>query len=68
MLKVCLFDIKHVDIKAKFIREKMQVKSLQLGYISTSEMLADGLTKAIPAVKNEGLPPAGNFRPAFCRR
>ncbi|XP_049308584.1 uncharacterized protein LOC125777524 [Bactrocera dorsalis] len=44
---------KHVDIKAKFIREKLRDKSLQLEYISTSEMLADGLTKAIPAVKNE---------------
>lgn len=44
---------KHVDIKAKFIREKLQDKPLQLEYISTNEMLADGLTKAIPTVKNE---------------
>lgn len=38
---------KHVDIKANFIREKLDNKIIKLEYISTDEMLADILTKGM---------------------
>lgn len=42
---------KHVDIKAKFIRQKIDEKEVALEYISTNEMLADVFTKALPCQK-----------------
>lgn len=44
---------KHVDIKLKFTREKLEDGSIKLEYIPTSEMSADALTKGVPASKNQ---------------
>lgn len=42
---------KHVDIKAKFIKQKIDEKDVTLKYISTNEMLADVFIKAVPSQK-----------------
>lgn len=42
---------KHVDIKAKFIRQKIDDEEVHLEYLSTSEMIADVLTKAVTPPK-----------------
>ncbi|CAK9811678.1 Copia protein [Anthophora quadrimaculata] len=39
---------KHVDIKHHFVRDALRNKLLKLEYISTSEMVADVLTKSLP--------------------
>ncbi|KAL8012295.1 hypothetical protein Plhal710r2_c045g0146791 [Plasmopara halstedii] len=40
---------KHIDIRYHFVREKVEDGQVALEYISTSNMLADILTKAVPA-------------------
>ena len=42
---------KHVDIKAKFICQKIEEKEVVLEYLSTSEMIADVFTKAVSSQK-----------------
>lgn len=42
---------KHIDIKEKFIREKLQTGEVKLAYLRTSEMPADILTKPIAGSK-----------------
>lgn len=42
---------KHVDIKTKFIRQKIDTKEVVLQYISTDKMVADILTKAVTPQK-----------------
>lgn len=42
---------KHVDIKAKFIQEKITNGEITLKYINSDNMLADALTKAVNAHK-----------------
>ncbi len=42
---------KHIDIKQHFVRERIDRNEVQLEYVSTTEMLADPLTKALPAPK-----------------
>ncbi|XP_059223384.1 uncharacterized protein LOC131997099 [Stomoxys calcitrans] len=42
---------KHVDIKAKFIRQKIDEEEVTLEYIPTNEMLADVFTKAVSSQK-----------------
>lgn len=44
---------KHVDIKAKFIRQKIDNNEVVLEYICTNEMVADVFTKAVPSQKLE---------------
>src|SRR4051812_39083272 len=39
---------KHIDIQHHFIREKVQLRKIELEYISTDEMIADTLTKSLP--------------------
>ena len=39
---------KHIDIQYHFIREQLVQSIIALGYISTNDMTADGLTKALP--------------------
>jgi hypothetical protein len=43
---------KHIDIRAKFIAEKLKDGCIKLHYISTHEMLADILTKGVDATKH----------------
>ena len=42
---------KHVDIKAKFIRQNVDEKKVILEYLSTNEMIADIFTKAVSSQK-----------------
>lgn len=49
---------KHVDIKANFIREKLEERIVELKYIGTDEMLADILTKGM----------IGNKQVFFCKQ
>jgi hypothetical protein len=46
---------KHIAIKHHFIREKIQNKDIMLEYVSTSKMIADTLTKALPKSQFEVL-------------
>lgn len=40
--------MKHIDTKYNFIREKIQEGKIQMRYISTSDQLADIMTKGLP--------------------
>ena len=42
---------KHIDIRYHFVREKVEDGQVVLEYCSTQEMLADIMTKAIPAAQ-----------------
>ena len=39
---------KHIDIQYHFIQEQLAQNIIALGYISTKNMAADGLTKTLP--------------------
>ena len=43
--------IKHLDIKHKYIRQAIEEGQVQLEYCSTSQMLADILTKPVAKIK-----------------
>ena len=40
--------LKHVDIAQHWLRQEVANKSINIEWISTNEMAADGLTKALP--------------------
>uniref|UniRef100_H3HAK5 Reverse transcriptase Ty1/copia-type domain-containing protein n=1 Tax=Phytophthora ramorum TaxID=164328 RepID=H3HAK5_PHYRM len=42
---------KHIDIRYHFVREKVEDGQVVLQYVSTTNMLADMMTKAIPATQ-----------------
>uniref|UniRef100_H3GB65 Reverse transcriptase Ty1/copia-type domain-containing protein n=1 Tax=Phytophthora ramorum TaxID=164328 RepID=H3GB65_PHYRM len=42
---------KHIDIRYHFVREKVEDGQVVLQYVSTTDMLADIMTKAITAVQ-----------------
>lgn len=42
---------KHIDIRYHHIREKIEDKTIKVDFISTKEMTADALTKAVPKEK-----------------
>ena len=46
---------KHVDIKFRFVREKIQDKTIELKYCPTHEMVADMFTKPLPRRRFESL-------------
>jgi hypothetical protein len=44
---------KHIDIKHHYIRELVDAKTFAVIPVGTSDMLADGLTKALPEPKHK---------------
>lgn len=44
---------KHVDIKLKFLHQRIGQKEIELRHVPTNEMLADALTKGVSKVKLE---------------
>lgn len=44
---------KHVDIKFKFVTEKLYENIITLSYVNTKEQAADGLTKSLTPAKQE---------------
>jgi hypothetical protein len=45
--------LKHVDIHNHWLRQEVAHQKLQIQWVSTTEMPADGLTKALPRQKHE---------------
>ena len=45
---------KHTLLRFNFLREEVRKGSVEIQYLSTDKMLADGLTKALPAPKFKG--------------
>lgn len=45
---------KHIDIQHHYIRDEVAAQRIELSYVPTSEMIADGLTKALTHVKFHG--------------
>jgi hypothetical protein len=43
---------KHIDIKHHYIRELVDAKTVAVVSMGTADMLADGLTKALPEPKH----------------
>lgn len=39
---------KHTDVKFHFIREKVEIKNIEIKYVSSEKQLADICTKALP--------------------
>ena len=46
---------KHIDIQYHFVREQLARDIISLSYIPTSNMAADGLTKALQKTSFKGL-------------
>lgn len=44
---------KHIDVKFKFVSEKLTEGQITIAYVNTKEQAADGLTKALTPVKHE---------------
>ncbi len=42
---------KHIDIQHHYIRDEVAAQRIQMSYIPTDEMIADGLTKALIHIK-----------------
>ncbi len=42
---------KHIDIQHHYIRDEVASRRIELSYVPTEEMIADGLTKALTHVK-----------------
>lgn len=45
---------KHIDIQHYYIRDEMVSRRIELSYVPTDQMIADGLTKALTHVKFHG--------------
>jgi hypothetical protein len=45
--------LKHVDIHQSWVRQEVQEGRLSIEWLPTSEMPADGLTKALPRQKHD---------------
>ena len=45
---------KHIDIQHHYIRDEVAAKRIELSYVPTEEMIADGLTKPLTHVKFHG--------------
>ncbi|KAJ3554331.1 hypothetical protein NPX13_g10642 [Xylaria arbuscula] len=46
--------LRHVDIHNHWLRQEVQRETLDVTYVPTGDMIADGLTKALPATKWAG--------------
>ena len=44
--------VKHIEIIYHFVRYNVRVRNISVSYISTADMLADGLTKLLPTSKH----------------
>jgi len=44
--------LKHVDIHQSWLRQEVQAKRIKVEWIPTTEMVADGFTKVLPAQKH----------------
>ena len=44
---------KHIDIRMHYIRQEVENGSIQLSYVPTADMVADGLTKPLVGVKHQ---------------
>lgn len=42
---------KHIDIQHHYIRNEVEAKKIELSYIPTDEIIADGFTKTLTYVK-----------------
>ena len=42
---------KHIDIRCRFIKEQLELKTIEISYVSTSEQAADVLTKSLGPLK-----------------
>lgn len=40
---------KHIDVRYHFVRERVEMQEISVSYISTKDMMADILTKPLPA-------------------
>ena len=45
--------LKYIDIHNHWLRQEVSHENIQIQWISTTEMPADGLTKALPRQKHE---------------
>jgi hypothetical protein len=45
--------LRHIDIHQHWLRQEVQSKKINLKWIPTAEMAADGLTKALPKQKHD---------------
>jgi hypothetical protein len=45
--------LKHIDIQHYWLRQEASNKTIQIEWVPTAEMPADGLTKALPRQKHE---------------
>lgn len=43
---------KHIDVRHHHIRDKIENETIEVRYLPTEEMVADGLTKAVTGNKN----------------
>ena len=44
--------LKHVDIHQSWLRQEVQAKRIRVEWVPTADMVADGLTKELPAQKH----------------
>ena len=44
--------LRHVDIHQHWLRQEVQNKRISVNWVGTNDMIADGITKALPKVKH----------------
>ena len=44
---------KHIDVRMHYIRQEVENGSVELAYVPTDEMAADGFTKPLPGAKHQ---------------
>jgi hypothetical protein len=47
--------VKHLQVKSHFLRDHISKKDVELMWCDTQNMIADALTKALPAVQHQRL-------------
>jgi hypothetical protein len=50
---ILMTKLKHVDILHHWLREQVQAKKIIVSWVPTNQMIADGLTKALPRQKQQ---------------